>query len=152
MLKGLDQVDWKSLDAEDVPNWLNDLTSQNKDVYRSAFSNLEERVVLLQEDTMDYGPASELLKTEAPIFIVPFLIQLLQDETVMGKADIIQLLLHLANYVDITEGQEPFRSRAVRVREAVRQGIETYTKLLSHVDPNVKMGALHLSEEIRRQP
>jgi hypothetical protein len=148
LFKAIDEVDWVSLNAAEVGTWLKDLTSSNQEIRGHAYSRLEMQLAFRGSDSWEYGPLSELLKTEMPVYIVPFFIELLRDQKVKGKDVILELLQDLATYVQLDADNEIYRTRAQKVYDTVRQGIDVYRSLLTDSSPAVKMGATLLLEEL----
>ncbi len=129
LLKGLDSIDWKSLNAPLVPKWLRDITSDNREIRGKAFENLDRYVVDIGRTSHeDYGPIEELVRTEVPCMIVPFLLELLEASEIRGKGGIIELLYDLARKVqlDIDKLNESQRERAIILYQSVQAGLPLY--------------------------
>jgi hypothetical protein len=169
MLEGLDQIDWKGLGEPLVPEWLRELARGDND----AFKHLEDRFVYLGSQSWEnYGSASELLQNDAPVLIVPFLIELLGNQQYDSdrKPFILELLLDLLSYIDLHHSStffyqkrtredvekitpimpedNEYTRRAEKVFIAVQTGVETYRSLLHGHSPSIGMGAASLLEAL----
>ncbi|MBA3873444.1 MAG: hypothetical protein H0X30_30295 [Anaerolineae bacterium] len=140
-LVGLDAVDWVSLGYPEMPNWIRNLASNTPELRAASYNQIEDLIANAgSQSPENYGPISELLKTEMPIYITPFLIELLDYEKIEDKASILQLIYDLANYQDLVTSidGEVYKARAKRVFEALRQGEPTYKMLLSDANASVR--------------
>ena len=88
--------------------------------------------------------AYEICKNELPYEIVPVFIDLLQSEKLSDKTFVTDLLLVLISYSEIETLKEPYKSKALRLRDCVCQGVETYKSLLEHIDPYVREDIVEL--------
>jgi hypothetical protein len=141
VLAGLEKIDWKTLRAPEIPKWLRDLASDDRKIQLQAYHNIEDSVVHIGATSWEnYGPLSEILKTDIPHLIVPFLIELLEHKEVKNKVWILQLLYDLAwnMRLHINEVDDPFRTRAHQVYDAVQAGVETYESLLHDRSPDTR--------------
>src|SRR5579859_3280913 len=159
MLSTLDHVPWSQLQhaygsAEDVPRLLRGLASldatKRKKAIHALYGNIWHQGTVY----------------EATAYAVPFMLELLHDPNVQDKAQILVLLVNLANghsYLDVhqhlirfdqsdTEGMRSAEWQAQLARElswvraahdAVCQGIPTYLDLLGAVDPEVRAAAAY---------
>jgi hypothetical protein len=147
-LKGLDQINWQELNAVNVPNWLQDLTSDDSQIYLNAYRSLDRYVIDIGSDSWDsYGPINEILKTNLQSLIVPFLLQLLDDPQVKRKEDILELLYDLANkvYLSVDKLTGDEWEKAIKIYEAVRTGTPVYRNLSTEsFDSLVKQTASHI--------
>jgi hypothetical protein len=91
------------------------------------------------ESWENYGSVSEILKTDAPIYIIPFLLEFLNFDTINNKGILLQLLADLATIGRINQNnaQEPYRKRAQKLYEAAQAGISLYKSFLSSDDKGV---------------
>ena len=156
MIEGLYQVDWSSLrhahgEAADIPVLILGLIAPDPEEREMALEVLRENIY------------SQGAVYEATAFSVPFLIQLLQHETVRDKDRLLVFLAHLANgnspldlaneagvqTPDIRETGSMLdiaiaRNWARVTRRAVRRGIPVYLASLHDPDPGVRSAAAYL--------
>jgi hypothetical protein len=167
LLETLDQIDWKDLGEPRIPEWLRGLAQNNTE----ASGQLEDRFVYLGSETWEnYGPASELLKNDVPVLIVPFLIELLGNEECNQKAFILALLLDLLSYINLNHASaflyrrrtpeevskilesspddDLYILRGKKVFAAVYEGREVYKSFLHGHSPAIGMEAASLLEAL----
>ena len=152
-LQGLDDVDWTSFGYPEMSNWIRNMASDNRKLQGESYNQIEDLIANAgSQSPENYGPISELLKTEMPIYITPFLIELLRNEKTEDKASILQLIYDLANYPDLIEAPNDtaYKGRAEKVFEAVKKGESTYEILLSDTNVSVQSMAKQVLEQIRR--
>ncbi len=164
MLEDLDQIDWHTLthaygEADDVPVLLRDLASQDEETRRAALGTLYTNIY--HQGTV----------YQASAYAVPFLIELLENETVPERHELMNLLAHLARgdayhrqhwrYYSEARRKEPGFQRELakqvswvnRTHEVVREGLPVYVSLLAHPDRQLSMSAAYLLAHLpeRRQ-
>lgn len=160
MLDKLDQIDWSSLahaygSAEDVPDLLRNIASLDQDVHRSSWSSLYSSILF------------EGGVCEAATRAVPFLLELLERESVPERQKILIYLVDLANatcYLEAFEEEdldeefygEKFKLNkekdwAKETRLAVQKGMPVYRKLLTHPDEEIRSAAAYTLGNIRVQ-
>jgi hypothetical protein len=143
-LAGLNEIDWASLGYPDIPKWLSNLASDDRELRIEAYNSIEDLIANSGSDSWEnYGPISVLLRTDIPLYITPFLIELLQTSKTLHKDSILQLIYDLAMYPRLikSSNDEVFRSRAESVFEEVKKGVPTYKILLSDTNTSVQQGA-----------
>jgi hypothetical protein len=149
-------VDWKSLNANQVAEWLERLTSDNRSIRLSGYQNLDTKVIDIGSESWEsYGPIEELLKTHIPLLITPFLIQLLENPSTQGKETIVLLLTDLANkvYFDIDKlKNEDDRVKASRIFEAVQEGIPIYQNLYETAAEATRKAVIELLRIVGQSP
>ncbi len=128
MLERLDEVPWPTLthaygSAADVPDLLRALASGDPDEREAALSELHGSV--WHQGTV--YPATP--------HVVPFLLELLAEPELEGKAGLLHYLGQLAR----GEAEEP--GLAARVGEAVRRGTPIYEVLQDDPAPDVRPAA-----------
>ena len=142
MLDNLDVIDWEGFGALDVRQALLDLASQNAHARQSAYVKLESRLIPWFAWDTSNGNASEFkyaLRDDIPILAIPFLIELLSTENVLGKPYIFELLHYSACYVSASRvfvhNDDPenaiFIKRARLIHDAVLRGVPVYESFLS---------------------
>ncbi|GCE28945.1 hypothetical protein KDA_44290 [Dictyobacter alpinus] len=152
MLETLDTIPWQLLqqargDASEVPGWIKDLTSENKEVRKQAYLHLGSSIY-------DQGTVYS-----STAYVVPFLCELLENPQVLHKVWILQLLVRIAHgssYLDVhyrmTDKRHPadFQQklqeelRWVRAAQsAVSAGYPTYLRLLKSDETRVRAAAVY---------
>ncbi|MEZ4672577.1 MAG: hypothetical protein R3E39_32150 [Anaerolineae bacterium] len=152
ILDELNEIDWGNFMYPDVPIWVRNLASDDLEARNVAYNNLEKILAYAGSTSWEnYGPLSELLKTDMPIVVVPFLITLLNYEGVRDKEYILELLLDIATYRTLIkeDDEEVYKDRAHRAYNAVQKGIDIYGLLSSDHDPNIRMVASSLLDEFK---
>ncbi len=155
MLEQLDAIHWQRLDhaygeASDVPDLIRALASRDEETRQGALYAL-------------YGTIwHQGTVYEATSYAVPFLIELLANDDVQGKEEILQFLVHLAHGHSYKAVHQSFEARmhgehavnnpqyqaemqvelywVKQAHDAVAEGRKTYVSLLEHPDPAVRMG------------
>jgi len=159
LFEGLDDVAWHSLShaygpADDVPGLLRNLASDDANVRSEAMHALYGNI--WHQGTV----------YEATAFAVPFLLELVQDESIAARHEILVLLVHLAqgnSYLDVhqhlpTFDQLPmFDKESAEFKEqiawelgwvqasymAVRDGLPIYRRLLEHPESDLRAAAAY---------
>src|SRR5215213_4187334 len=146
-------MDWRALehaygDASDIPQYLAELRSKQKNTRREALRSIDHAVIH-QGGGYSAAPA-----------IAPFLIDLVGDPTVLDRGPILNLLARLGeehrwNKRDLKDAMfRPHSSWAVvldgaadlleRTYQATRAGVPIYLELLSERDAVLRREAAHL--------
>lgn len=155
MLENLNAINWQRLDhaygeASDVPDLIRALASRDEETRQGALYTLYGNI--WHQGTV----------YEATSYAVPFLLELLADEDVQGKEELLQFLVHLANGYSYKAVHQSFEARlrgeqainnphyqaemqvelywVKRTHDAVAEGMKIYFSLLQHPDPGVRMG------------
>ncbi|GCE21499.1 HEAT repeat domain-containing protein [Dictyobacter kobayashii] len=147
MLETLDTIPWQQLqhaygDASEVPGWIKDLASENKEIRQQAYIHLGSSV---------YHQGTVYSSTAA---IVPFFCELLENEQVAHKIWLLSLLVSIAHgssYLDVHYRRPEERSTlefqsklaeelkwVTAAREAVSAGYPTYIHLLQADQPKLR--------------
>ena len=129
MLDGLDDIQWSKLThaygtAEDIPEYLRKLSSDDPDVLKRTFTHLYN--CLYHQSTI----------YEASVAAIPFLIDLLQEK-IKSKASIIHLLSHLAHGDYLRSFN--FWMWDHLARSEVAKGLSTYLSLLDDENSRVRI-------------
>jgi len=154
MLENLDKIGWRNLqhaygEASDVPGLIRALAASDEEVRRGTIYELYGNI--WHQGTV----------YEATSYAVPFLIELLGDDEVQGKDEILKLLYYLANghsykavhqaLVARWQGEEAVNSPQYQAEmqvelywvkqahDAVAEGVKVYLGLLEHADAKVRM-------------
>lgn len=135
------QVDWQKLGAENVPNWLIGLMSENHSVRLKSYEKLDENFVSKGQVTWEqHPPLSSILADETLTFIVTLLIQILQSDVSFNKKLTLDLLTDTVSniYFQIGNAEEPYQTRALQLYHLVKADIELYKFLLNDPDSSVR--------------
>jgi hypothetical protein len=155
MLEGLSSIAWSELShaygrADDVPQLISDLTSLDVEARGRALGTLFTNIY--HQGTV----------YQASVYAAPFLIELVQQEEVLDRDDILLLLAYLAtgnayhrqhmHYYDEEQKRDPEFQRELeeqvfwvdRTHQAVEAGIPIYLKLLAQQDIKIRMSAIRL--------
>lgn len=147
MLETLDTIPWSTLhhaygEASDVPGLIRDRASPKKAIREAAswafYANVYHQGTVYS----------------ATAFVVPFLLELLEDEQVKDKTDLLNLLdaiAHGSSYIDVHVRNEEERSTAdfqqklaeergwvQDAKDAVGRGYPTYLRLLVGKKPRIR--------------
>ncbi|MBD2182761.1 HEAT repeat domain-containing protein [Planktothrix sp. FACHB-1355] len=155
MLENLETIDWHQLThaygpADDIPVLIRYLTSENTELREAAIYELYGNI-------WHQGSVYE-----ASAFAIPFLIELLQNEHVQKKEQILILLAYLArgnswhkkhqNSIfliddrDTPEFQEKVKIEqtwVVNARNRVYEGLRLYLNLLADADPKIRIASAY---------
>src|SRR5258708_21404584 len=152
MLQQLSSIDWSELShaygpANEVPQLLSDLTSHDEPTRSRALGSLH--TTIYHQGTV----------YQASAYAAPFFIELVQQEEVPRRDEILLLLAHLATgdayhrqhmqFYDEERKQDPTFQQEMaaqmfwveKTHEAVKDGIPIYVQLLKHQDVRIRMGA-----------
>lgn len=139
-MKDINQVNWEELGAANIPSWLQDMQSDNPNskVFGESYNALWQFLV---PDYADWKILLELMKSEIHYQVVPFLIDMLEDEkTASNAGSILDLLDCLARLwfrrkeiSDADSNRLLYENWARRINDAVRVGIPVYRKFLNEV-------------------
>jgi len=161
MLEGLDGIDWQDLShaygsATDVPHLIRSLASTHKETREQALYEL-------------YGTIwHQGTVYKATAYAVPFLIELLKDEAIEDKDQILGLLSRIAtgrsgldvhqtlSFYDGKRDTPEFKAELAeeldwvqRARKAVREGRAFYLGLLHHPNADIRMAASRVLSHFR---
>ncbi len=143
-LQGLNDVDWASLGYPEMPNWIRGMASGDRKTRLEAYGQIKYFIADIgSQSSENYGPISELLKTDMPIHLTPFLIELVQNKNVFDKYLALQALSDLATYPDLIKPTDHaiYKTRAASVFEAVKKGVPTYKVLCFDPDKEAQIMA-----------
>gem|GEM_PF-2615138 len=145
MLEGLKEIDWDSRNATRVPIWLQELDSPKETKRIMAWENLESEVIKINDQDYDSGKRiSNILNTDTPLLIVPFLIGLLKTGTNVNKSRIVGMLLSMMGYVEMRDEGDSYKSLAWQIYEEIWQGLDMYLKLIFDSDKYIRSGIVSL--------
>lgn len=128
MLEGLKDIPWHEFfhaygSAYEVPIWMRQLTSPEKSVRHHAICELEGSI------------CHQGFNCDMTVYVVPFLIELLQEASVQGKEEILELLAHI--HEDEITGIEDAPA-------AVARSFSLYLTLLDDPDIAIRMWDVYL--------
>jgi hypothetical protein len=127
MLEGLNQVDWKKYQyGQKIPDLLIKLISDDWNTRQNAWSSLSN----LLESTYEKNGS------EFPLVVIPFLIEILKSPNVPDRAIITDLLIFLSSYSEIETLEEPYKTEALRLKQAICEGGDIYQSLVE--DESIK--------------
>src|SRR5579885_3207533 len=161
MLEQLASINWSALShaygsAADVPHLLLDLTSSDEQTRESALGTLYTNIY--HQGTV----------YQASAYAVPFLLELLRDETMPEREGLLVLLAHLArgntyhrqhwHFYSEERKQDPALLAELeegvfwveQTYEAVSAGLPLYCSLLDDPSPKLRMAALRLLGSLSR--
>ncbi|MEJ2150449.1 MAG: HEAT repeat domain-containing protein [Chloroflexota bacterium] len=139
MLEDLNTIDWKRLSYfghrdRDIPQLIRGLAADDTKVRQRAYQSLLAPVEF------------EVSVTEATVYIVPFLIELLAHESVRDKHNILYLIEHYTLHSWPEGGPEAIWVE--KTYQAIRKGLNVYLELLHHPDATVREETIYLLEEL----
>lgn len=143
MLQGLDQVDWHSLNAEDIPDKLLSLLSPKNDDREKAFFYLLYE--LADPDIAEgYGTPPEILSNELKAIVVGFLQQILNAPYPDTQAYALGVMMTICYLFKREIYVEPYLMRLQQLRQRLESGIHLYLDKLTHDDVQVRYHAVKL--------
>jgi hypothetical protein len=158
-MKNVNQINWNELGAPNVPRWLQDLQPEasNSKLFSESYNALWQFLV---PDYADWRALLELMKSDVHHQVVPFLIDMLEDEKSASNAgSILDLLDCLARLwfrrkeiSDADSNRQLYENWARRINDAVRVGIPVYQKFLNEVGDSgidIAQGLLDALEETK---
>jgi hypothetical protein len=122
VLEKLSQIDWDAYNRQiDIPEMLRGLTSHKAETRWEAYDNIYNRIIHAGEI---FGPGNlnkiyDVLKDDLVSVIVPFLIELLGDSATEDKKRILHLLEHMCQLEDIITLEEPYKTNANKIVDAI---------------------------------
>jgi hypothetical protein len=142
MLEGLDRIDWENIShshgkAGDFPGWIRDLASDDRETRQQA---LEE----LWEFSNHQGSIYEVTP-----YVIPFLIELLQAETVQDKVEILAMMVSITTPCRRDVAQSWYGGNERQTLLNVKEGIPVYVDLLNHPTPLARQLAFELIVAIK---
>ena len=141
----LENIDWKGRNAEYIPVWLNQLRSNNQTERAEAKNNLEDTVIRIGNQNFDMGHGiSELLSTDLPTLVAPFLIDLLEDENTPDKVSILDMLIGLSLYSTMKFEGDVYQKRLSRLLSVIYRANQLYIKLLKNINPTMRASAFSI--------
>jgi hypothetical protein len=147
MLEKLEQIDWNSVNLKEAPEWIRALTSQKQQEFDQAYQKIDAEIIQGKYDFEDvelgYG-ISKTLGSDGPLLVLPFLLELLMYETVLGKNNILSLLCTMVDYINMRYEGEIYAQKARTIRDEIWAYKNTFFDLLSHQNPLVRRQVFNL--------
>jgi len=151
VLEQLDSIDWKSYNAEYIPDLTRGLASPEVEIQLDAELKLWWILAPMPHgvwEELDAAAVQKLLETELPIVVIPFLMELLQTEEAVRKDMVLQLVVFMSRYREYVE-DEAHWELAMRCFEALKIGMPIYQRLLNDANPHVKALALEVIHNLQ---
>src|SRR5262245_55342102 len=130
MLPKLEAINWQSLNAAQMPQWIIGLTSTDKgDRIRAGASLLK----YFREHARALGVPEEykeVLSTDAPVLVIPFLFELLSSSEVQDKGKILHILTVLAGYRNISGLEGVHQARAKNIYQLLLEKFDMFSPFL----------------------
>ncbi len=147
MLVNIDKVDWKIRYAEELPNHIKNLASDDGQLSIYAQEYIEDKILYgginFQDVDRGYG-ISAILASDILYLMTPFLIELLTYEQVKTKAAILSMLRFMVGYVGFHYEGEIYLDRAKQLRQVIWKENNLYLNLLVDADPSIRVAAFSL--------
>ncbi len=154
MIKDLDQIDWKSMDAEIVPDVLRSYI-QGKKLETPTIKAYEALIFLdhSQHDLIHNDFYKEFPDRKVITILIPFLIQLARSPEIntAEKANILWDLEFIVGWVDSVDEKHytEHYKYALELREMVWEGHDIYFELLSSENDREKIPIINLLSRYR---
>ncbi|MEP7289031.1 MAG: hypothetical protein ABI947_25025 [Chloroflexota bacterium] len=157
MLEELDRIDWDTLGSPQIPIWLKNLTILDVNANQEASRNLRDD--LMPWEVFD-GLYSErllgLVRRDVSLLIIPFLIEILEDDKVNSKVSVLTMLYYFAlyktldQYVAETE-REQYSLYSQRLFKKVHEGFEIYERLTHSNNEEINISAREFINLLKRE-
>lgn len=133
-------TDWNKLNAKKVPIWIIGLMSSIPQRQYYSFgklsSYLREHALAFNISENEYN---DVLETDAPILITPFLLELLNYSSQTNLVYVLRLLRTVASYIREPKLGQLQRARAIQISRIIEEKYELYVSLLNHNDFEVRI-------------
>ena len=152
----LKKVDWHRIDETEIERWLGEATSTNEDTQNHGISALSSYLAPWDAYEPYYYDSVDLLalvKREAILLVIPYLIELLNDYTVTNKVRILGMLYDFIQFSDLeykisAPDLADYQFYTYRIYNIVYMGLEVYKRLLEHEQKSVRQEARALWEKL----
>jgi hypothetical protein len=153
----LKKVDWRRIDETEIEVWLGETSSTDEDIQNHGIGALSAYLTPWDAYEPYYYDSAGLLamvKREAILLVIPYLIELLNDYTITNKVGILDMLYNFTWYSDLEDRISDsdiadYRFHAHRIYNIVYMGLEVYKRLLEHEQESVRQEARVLWEKLR---
>jgi len=145
MFENIESIDWDSLGYPQVPELLQQLASNERRLQVEASERLEAEVLLGGKNWQDFDLGkgiSVALRNDAPLLLVPFLLNLLRSDSISNKSEILYLLSTMLFYNEMRDEGDIYKQRSAKIRTAIWEGRLTIADLLSSQDIRTRVNAL----------
>jgi hypothetical protein len=140
MFDKLKAIDWQSLNASKLPDWIVGLTSPDKDIYSRSYGNLQRYLWHHVDAPSQY---EIVLATDAPVLATPFFVELLNHPQTR-KGSILYLLEILSRYSGEDELKEPYSIRANQIYQVLLSHFDLYVPFLDSENSNERVHTIYL--------
>jgi hypothetical protein len=133
MLQGLEAIDWQALGFLNLPSLLEQLTSANERKRLEAYNDIVEKIIYGGVFFQNYEQGFDLdkfLNSEVIPFLIPFLIQLLQQAPDDSQVLVLVLLNEIVGYIYLPNVEGALYDRALKLREMVWGGLAVYLRFV----------------------
>jgi hypothetical protein len=144
VLTRLKEIDWKSVNASKMVEWIIGLTSPiESERLRAGWKLLE----YFRQHAAALGLPEEykkLLSTDAAVLATPFFIELLQSTDLPNKSTIIKILDVLASYREQEGLENIHRERAEKIYQYLLKEFDFYPPFLESDDSKTRIQIMYL--------
>ncbi|GAB5491206.1 MAG: hypothetical protein Phog2KO_14210 [Phototrophicaceae bacterium] len=141
MLEKLEEINWSELresfghPATDVPNHIRGLLSPSKKIRWNSMTSLS------------YSICNEHILGTATLATIPFLVEILRDENIQDKHNILYLIHDCysdydKNIIDNITKQPMRKQLKIKITKAILDGMDIYLYLLNHDDWKVRLAVI----------
>lgn len=152
MLEELDSIDWASRGVPNIPEFIRGMTSTDRKTFFKGYNRLEWILAPPEEganENYDTIAIRKRLETDIALLVIPFLLELLQNEGVIEKSWILGLFQDMSNYVQLDLKTEFHQKQARQVFERIKAESETFQKLRSDPEPSIRTAAEEVIQRLR---
>jgi len=151
-MTSFNEIDWGTLGNSRIPTLLENAASQNDELRSKALNEIKD-IIAPWELIYGYRSLEELMhmtESAIPEKIVPFIIDLLKNESTTEKSYLLEILYDLARYLYVddyaisSEMKKHYETWARKIRGEVHEGIEFYKILLHNPSPEIHRAASDL--------
>jgi hypothetical protein len=156
MLDQLNEIDWVKLGHPEIKTFIENAVSPEPQISQQALNQLKDAIA--PWELLDgYGTTDHLMKmsrSPVPELVIPFLIDLLELETIKNKVFLLEILYDLSRYHLVSKDFIPldevdrYMQWAERLREFVRTHTHLYIELTNHSSPDIQQAAADLIDFI----
>lgn len=134
MLDGLSRINWKEFDAEELPNWLRALRSDDFDIRLTAGFKLSQYFCEHSHSLNVISEIEDRLSTDVPVLATPFILELLEVDDIDNKKILFDILYTVSDYylVDKLTGEK--RQRAEAIHQIILEKLKLLLVLLHYDD------------------
>jgi hypothetical protein len=148
MFEDLYDIDWKSLNAEDVPKIIEQLVAEDRGLRKIAYEDFDSRV-LYNNNTDDWQEInaghyiSKILVSDLQLRTIPFLDRIIKHPKFHNK-EVYDFLLTFVYYSSMKDEGEIYKQRAFQIKEEIWKNIDGYLPDLSSKDLETRVRVFSL--------